>query len=371
MTAIRVLQSLANLNHSAAEAMIIGLYKAIDRERIQFDFLVDKQSDPYAFAQEVERLGGRMFTVPKFNGKNVRTYRKAVKRLLQEHPEWQLVHMHNSSTAMLVMDIVKKQQMKPIVHAHFNRRPRDFRSFTQELLRSRIKYHTNYLLARSQEAGMNTFKVEKEAFNIIKNAIETEKFVFNQTVREQKRAELDIEEELTVLGHVGGMSEDKNHLFLIDIFRWHLQFNPKSLLLLIGSGELEKRIRNKVTFYNLETKVKFLGVRDDVSELLQAMDIFVFPSLFEEFPVTLVEAQAAGLPVVASDAMTREVEITDLITFIPLDKNPFYWAQTIDKQSLLFRDNKREEILAAGYDIKEAAKELENYYLNIVEEVDR
>lgn len=369
MTPKRVLQSLATLDRGGAEAMIMSLYRNINKENFQFDFVVNEQLASYAFAAEVKSLGGRVFTVPKFNGKNLLNYRKKMGALLEDHPEWEIVHVHNTSSAMLLMDIAKNKKMKVIVHAHFDNGGNDVRSFIKKIFRLPIKYNTKYLLACSQLAGTYGFRINEKDVKVFKNAIDLKVYKFNEQVRNKKRAELGIHYE-TVLGHVGRMDQQKNHTYLIDIFDAYQQINPESLLLLVGTGKLREQLEQKVQEMGLKDKVRFLGVRADVNELLQAMDMFVFPSEMEGLPVTLIEAQAACLPILASNRITKEVKITNLVAFKNIDSSPKIWAKSIDDQLIMLRDDMSREIIAAGYDVNETAGDLEKYYMSIIEDVD-
>lgn len=366
MADIRILQSLATLDRGGAETMIMNLYRKIDRSQIQFDFMVNDRDQPYAFEKEALELGGRIFTIPKFNGRNLWNYRKKINQLFLENPEWKVVHIHNTSSATLFIDIAKKHNIEPIAHMHFNHGVSDFRSFVQYILRKPIKYNVNHLLACSEASGTNGFGLNKEGFQVFKNAIETDQFVYNEKIRKQKRAELGLKHEI-VLGHVGRMSDEKNHLFLIDVFRWYLQFNPNSILILIGDGELKPEIIRTINSYNLGDKVKLLGVQPNINEWLQAMDIFIFPSLNEGLGVALIEAQAAGLPIIASDSITKEVAITNLIKFRSVTESPYFWAKAIDDSLILFRKDMSQEVKQAGYDVEDTANELQEYYLSIVE----
>lgn len=369
MAPTRILQSLATLDRGGAEAMIMSLYRNINRSQIQFDFLVNERDAPYAFEEEVLQLGGRIFKIPKFNGRNLRIYRKKVHQIFEKHQDWKIIHIHNTSSAMLFMDIAKRFGMKTIAHAHFDHDLKEFRAYIQKILRKPIKHRADYLLACSRLSGAYVFNIPKEDVRVLNNAIETEDYLFNEQTRKRKRAKLGIKYE-TVIGHVGRMDDQKNHDFLIDVFREYQRLNPKSLLMLVGTGELREKLEKKVEEYGLTDTVLFLGVRADVNELLQAMDIFVFPSVFEGLPVTLVEAQAAGLPILASNRITEDVAITNLITFKSIDVEPLSWAKELDDLYVLLRRNMKQEIKDAGYDVKQTVKELEEYYQNIMKEGD-
>lgn len=369
MTTIRVLQSLSTLDRGGAEAMVMNVYRNIDRQKIQFDFVVNDQPSPYAFEEEVKQLGGRIFKVPKFNGRNFSLYRKAMDQLFEKHLEWAIVHIHNTSSAMLFIDIAKKYGVKTIAHAHFDQDMKDFRSYAQKVFRMPIKKYADRLLACSKLAGVHVFNIPIEEVQVLNNAIETDKYIYNEKIRKRKRTELGIKYEM-VLGHIGRMDTEKNQLYVLEVFKEYHQLNPKSFLLLIGKGELEETLKQKVAEYDLINEVKFLGIRWDVNEWLQAMDIFIFPSIFEGLPVALIEAQAAGLPIIASDQITKEVAITPLITFKSIEIEPYYWAKKIDDQYIMLRGNMTEAIVKAGYDVKDTVKELQDLYLTMIEDGD-
>ena len=195
------------------------------------------------------------------------------------------------------------------------------------------------------------------------NAIDAKKFIYNEEVRKQKRVELGVEDKF-VIGHVGRFNLQKNHEFLVKRFADFAKTNEDAILVLIGNGELQEKIKEMAKEYGIETKVKFLGLREDIPQLLQAMDLFLFPSLFEGLPVTLVEAQAAGLPCVISDMITDEIMITDQISKVSLSGNTSLWNQEIAKYRYSKRKNTIEDIIEHGFDIEKNARWLEEFYTN-------
>ena len=203
----------------------------------------------------------------------------------------------------------------------------------------------------------------KHKFQIMNNAIDAKKFIYNEEVRKQKRVELGVEDKF-VIGHVGRFNLQKNHEFLVKRFADFAKTNEDAVLVLIGNGELQEKIKEMAKEYGIETKVKFLGLREDIPQLLQAMDLFLFPSLFEGLPVTLVEAQAAGLPCVISDMITDEIMITDQISKVSLSGNTSLWNQEIAKYRYSKRKNTIEDIIEHGFDIEKNARWLEEFYTN-------
>ena len=212
-----------------------------------------------------------------------------------------------------------------------------------------------------KEAGKWMFG--KHKFQIMNNAIDAKKFIYNEEVRKQKRAELKVEDKF-VIGHVGRFNLQKNHEFLVKCFADFAKTNDDAVLVLIGNGEMQEKIKKMAKEYGIETKVKFLGLREDIPQLLQAMDLFLFPSLFEGLPVTLVEAQAAGLPCVISDTITDEIMITEQISKVSLSGNTSLWNQEIAKYRYSKRKNTIEDIIEHGFDIEKNARWLEEFYTN-------
>ena len=213
----------------------------------------------------------------------------------------------------------------------------------------------------SKEAGRALFGNKKKV-QVLHNGIETDKFIFNKKVREKIREEFGVNGEF-IIGHIGRFDKPKNQDFLITLFN---EINIKNKkLILVGDGELKDKLQKRVNDMGIENKVIFTGIRDDVNELLQAFDLFVFPSIFEGLPVTVVEAQTAGLKCILSDTITKEVDITGNVEFMSLNKTSKEWAYEVMKyRDGYIRTNTKELVLKAGYDIKDTSKQLEEFYLN-------
>lgn len=200
---------------------------------------------------------------------------------------------------------------------------------------------------------------------IINNAIDLDKFKYDENIRKQKREEFGIGEDTKVIGHIGRLVTVKNHLFLIDVFNEVYKKNKNTILILAGEGPLRDTIKDKIKSLNLENNVKLLGIRKDVNELYQAFDVLVLPSLYEGLPVVGIEAQASGLSCILSDAMTRETKILDTSKFISLNETKENWADCIIK---LLENSKREDarkqLRNKKFDIKVEAEKLEEKYKN-------
>lgn len=367
---LRVLHVFAEMNRGGAETMIMNLYRSINRSELQFDFVVHTKNK-CAFDDEIRLLGGKIYYVPAYSGKNHFEYIKAWENFLKEHPEYKVIHGHVRSTASIYLKKAKKYGLTTIAHSHNTSSGSGFSSIAKNILQYQIRYIADYLFACSQNAGTWLFgekACKNDNFFILNNAIDAKRFVLNKDVRDKKRKELQLED-FFVVGHIGRFHPQKNHAFIIDIFKELTEKNSKMKmkLLLVGDGTLRKEIEKKVNNLGLSDKVIFTGVRPDIPELLQAMDVFLFPSLFEGLPVTLIEAQASGLEIYASETISQEVAITDLINYYSLDSHPSEWANNILNNKVLNkRKNYLSEIENANYDIEKNSLWLQEFYKDII-----
>ncbi|WP_338487554.1 glycosyltransferase family 1 protein [Ruoffia tabacinasalis] len=361
---IKVLQVLATLNRGGAESMIMNIYRNIDRSKVQFDFVVNESEEEYAFEEEVKSLGGKIYTIPKFNYSNLPSYSQKWRTLFENHSEWKIIHAHHTTPAFIYLKIAQEYGMKTISHSHTAGMEKNPKAKLKKILRYPLRYESDLLVSCSDKAAEWMFGKKGKETKILYNAIETEKYVYNDDIRKSIRNKLSLNNKV-VIGHVGRFDLEKNHDFLIDIFFEYHKINPESKLLLVGVGKLEEKIKEKVDEYNISDNVLFLGARSDVNDLLQSMDIFIMPSLFEGLPVTLIEAQASGLPILASDTITKEVEITNLVKFKDIKSDTIEWAKEINNLINMPRTNRYNEIVEAGYDVAQSSRELENIYINL------
>lgn len=251
-----------------------------------------------------------------------------------------------------------------IAHSHIAQRNKGLKGIAKELLNKNFGRYATHLLACSDDAGRFLFGEDKD-YEVFNNAINTESFLFNAQIRNAMRRHYGINPKKFVIGHVGRFDEQKNHMFLIDIFYKLLKKDDNAILILIGEGILESKIKRKVGSLGLDTKVMFMGVRKDVADLYQMMDVFVMPSLFEGLPISGIEAQAAGLGCIFSDTITQQIAITEDVEFLSLQKPADVWAdRVLSHRKPYERKNRRGEIVSAGYDITEQAIRLEQFYEN-------
>lgn len=366
---IRILQVFARLDCGGAETMLMNLYRQIDRSIIQFDFVVHTD-DVCFYDEEISGYGGKIYHCPKYIGKNHREYVQWWNRFLSNHKEYKVIHSHVRSTASIYLRIAKKKGFITIAHSHSTSSGSGVDAVVKSIYQFFIRFYSDYCFACSKKAGIWLFgkrKVNSKSFFLLKNAIQIEKYIYNSDVAIKKRKELGIKENCLVMGNVGRFNKEKNHKFLISVFSEILKYGINANLLLIGTGKDLEYIKKIVRMLKIEDKVYFLEKRADVNELLQVMDIFVFPSLFEGLPVSVVEAQAAGLPCFISDKITDEIAITNLIKKIKIDGGITPWVERIRRFKPIKRKNMYQVIKNSGYDITTTSKWLTDFYKNIIE----
>lgn len=364
---IRVLHIVAGMNRGGIETFIMNIYRKIDIKKVQFDFLVHTNEE-CAYDQEIKDLGGKIYSVPSRKKGLIKNY-KALNTFFKNHSEYKIIHHHLSSlTYVAPLKIASKYNVPVrIVHSHNTKQGGHWlHKYIHKINQLFVKsFATDYFACSDLAAKWlypnNIYK--KNKFEIINNAIDTDDFVFNENSRNLKRKEFNLKDEF-VIGHVGRFHPQKNHNFLIDIFKYINDRNKETKLLLIGDGNLRSDIKIKAKKLNLKDDVIFTGVRSDIPDLLNLMDVFVMPSHHEGLPVTLVEAQAAGLPCVLSNNITNEVEIIDNVDWCDLDDNLSVWSEKILKyKSTNIKRDTRKEIIEAGFDTKHVADELMKFYL--------
>lgn len=357
---IRILHVLGGLSLGGAESRIMDLYRNLNREEIQFDFLVHAAEEQH-FDKEIQRLGGRIYRVPKFKLYNWFSYKKALRRFFAEHHEFRAVHGHMTSTASIYLPLAKKAGIPiAIAHSRSAGTTPGLKGAATRWLRHSLKRRADICLACSREAGEAVYGrkwMKQGRVEVIPNAIAADKYVYDEKERRRLREELGLENRL-VIGHVGSFRAAKNHTFLIQVFAKIHEKRPDAVLLLLGAGELMEEIRRQTTEAGLEDAVLFLGNRADVSPYYQAMDYLVFPSLYEGLPGTVVEAQTSGLKCLISDRISREVCLTELVTVLPLERSPEEWAEQVLRGCEYERKDRLDRVKEAGFDI---GAQLERY----------
>ncbi len=362
MSEIRVLQVVTLMNRGGLESMIMNYYRNIDRNKIQFDFLEHREGK-HDFTDEIISLGGNIYTVPAMNPLNTNGYLKEIDYFFKNsHNRYQIVHSHLDCMSSYPLKFAKKYNIPVrIAHSHTINIDKDWKYLSKIYSKAQIKKYATHLFACSNEAGKFMFK--KNEFDVIKNAIDVKRFEFNESKRKIIRKELKISDKF-VIGHVGRFNIEKNHELLINIFKKVKEKVDNAVLVLVGGGELRKKIETKVKDLNLGDSVIFTGVCTNISELLLSMDVFVFPSLYEGLGIAVIEAQASGLPCVISDRVPREAHLTNQIEILSLTDSVESWVKSILKFNINYkRYSKYNEIKLMGYDVKDAANRLECFYL--------
>lgn len=360
---IRILHVIGIMNRGGAETMIMNLYRNIDRTKVQFDF-VENTEESGVFENEIMELGGRIFHCPHFNRKNMLQYKIWWDTFLEEHKnEYSFVHGHIGSTAAIYLFSAKKHGIKTIAHSHNVYGKFNLNQTLYKTLSYPVRYMADYLFACSREAGFSRYG-KNAVFEVLPNAIDTKRFSYRFEKKKGLCQALEIGIKSKIYGHIGRFYEQKNHSFLLDVFHKILENEEDSYLILVGDGPLKKQIEEKAARLNIMDHIKFLGVREDIPDLLQCMDVMIFPSFYEGLPVTLVEAQCSGLQCLISDVISDEVVLVSALIFkMSLEKSADEWAGQAISLSDYERRSYEKEITEAGYDIRDNAIFLERFYL--------
>lgn len=365
MEPLRVLQVVTQLNRGGLESFVMNMYRNIDRDRVQFDFLCHRDEEGI-FDREARSLGARIYHVPRANPLNPRYY-QALENFFSSHP-YHIVHSHIDCMSALPLAAARRHGVSVrVAHSHSSRQDIDIKYPFKIICKRFIKYEATDLLACGIEAGKWMFGTNK--FIVIHNAIDVDAYRFDEAERNRVRKSLGAGQNTIVVGHVGRFSAVKNHAFLIDVFKALCDLNQDVMLILVGDGELRAQVEGKVQDYGLNEKVHFLGLRSDVPQLMQAMDVFCMPSFYEGLPLVLVEAQAAGLPCLISDSIPDDCDLgCGLIKSNNLKKDPLDWANMIISQNMInsTRSDGAKSVLEAGYDAKSEANILESFYINSI-----
>ena len=355
------------ISNGGQESFIMNMYRNIDRKRIQFDFYTPYYCNNQKIKDEIEKLGGNIFCGDgKFSDEkgNKKDFKKNLKKFF-ENTKYKVVHIHSGSSFALMegAKIAKKAGIdKVIVHSHCS----GIDNFKHKIVKKLSnlyfnKYVDEYCACSKIAANWKFDKSKAENCKIINNAIDTNKFYFDKEIRRNMRKKYNFENKL-IVGHIGRFSPQKNHEFLIKIFKEIKEEKDNAILILIGIGELQDEIKEEVKKFKLDNSVVFLNIRSDINEWLNCMDVFLLPSLYEGLPVVGVEAQATGLPVVTSDKVTKELPIQKLVKYISLDDNTKYWARQVIEIAKTNRENMSKEIINKNFDVKIVANDLTKFY---------
>lgn len=359
---IRVLHVVTYMGCGGLETMLMNYYRHIDRTKVQFDFLTHRK-ERHEYDDEIERLGGVIYRLPRLNPWSP-GYHSALNNFFRDHREYKIVHSHIDCMSGIPLKAAKEAGIPVrIAHSHSNGQDKNFKYILKLYYKRNIPNVATQLFACSEAAGKWMFG--NHEFTVLPNAIDIGKYTFDKQVREEVRKQFGLTDEL-VVGHVGRFSAVKNHEFLLDLFEKIYQKNGNSKLLLVGGGSLEDELKTKAHQMRIEENVIFAGIRSDVANCMQAMDVFVLPSLYEGLGIVAIEAQAAGLPCCLSDTVSREAAVTDLAKFYTLKDGADAWAKWVCDCSQTARKDTSDDLREKGYDIESATHKIQDFYENVV-----
>ena len=376
MKPIRILHIVGIMNMGGLESLIMNIYRKIDRSKVQFDFLVTRE-ETGIFDNEIRTLGGNIYNVPNMYKVGYKKYTDTLYKFFKEHSEYKIVHCHRDALCSIYLKQAKKANIPiRIAHSHNIRlaETKNIKGLIITIIKRccmpfTTKNATDYF-ACSKDAGKWLFgKKIDEKLKIIKNGIDIKKYIYDREKFNIVRNELNISEETLLIGHVGRFDIQKNHNFLIKMVNELNKEIEDFKLCLVGEGRLKLEIEEKIKEIGLQDKVLFLGIRNDVNELMKAFDIFAFPSLFEGLGIVLIEAQAAGLKCIVSDQVPKEADMeVDLLEYLTIQDTSIW----IERIKSIYRNIQKvrknrfsnyEKIKSNGYDIYNTTKYLQNFYI--------
>lgn len=363
---IRIAHIVGKWVGGGVEAVVMNYYRFIDKSKFQFDFICDSDSTNIPY-DEIKKLGGKVILIPPYQ--KVFEYQKELKKVLKEG-NYKIVHSHINSLSVFPLHAAKKAGVPiRIAHSHSTTNKVEWkRNMLKQVLKRFSKVYANRYMCCTEHAGRWLFgdkTFEKDRVYVLNNAIDLEKFAYDKTARKKIRKEIDVDDDTVVIGHIGRFMKQKNHEFIIDIFNEYHNINNKSVLMLVGQGPLMDEMKEKVNSLGIKDSVRFLGQRKDANETYQAMDLFLFPSLYEGLGMTVIEAQCSGLPCIASTEVPNIAKVTDLLKFLDLTDDINEWEKVIEEElQNNKRENKIDEVSKHGYNIKEEVKKLEDKYMS-------
>lgn len=359
---LKVLHVVGRMDRGGTEALLMSLLREMKGEDVVYDF-VEQTEDICDYDEEILSLGSKIYRCKALTTSNIMEYRQWWIDFLKQHPEYYIIHGHSRGSAPIYLDVAKKMGRRTIAHCHNNSNGRGLWALKRYIWQFPLRYIPEFCFACSKDSGYSQFG-RKRKFEVILNGIQTKKYIWNPVLRDTLRKEMNLEN-VFVIGNVARFESQKNHEFLIDIFVEIKKIEPKAKLMLIGKGSKEDLIREKVERLSLNEDVLFMGLRSDVENLMQVMDVFLLPSHFEGLGIVNIEAQAAGLPCFVSDKVVpKEIQVTELVHFIPLHKSASYWANKIVEEKRLDtqRRDTSTDILNSGFDIETTKNYLNNFY---------
>lgn len=364
---IRVLHYVGAMNFGGTETLLMEIYRHIDREKIQFDFMVHNKEEA-VFDAEIKQLGGKIFKFEKRISQNPLYYYRQFNVFFRDNPQYRIIHAHQNALSGYVLAAARENGVTvKIAHSHvMNPQYSFFQKFVRKIGLSLIKKNADYVFGCSEGAlfYLSGEKKDNQKYFVVRNAIDIEKFKFNLEKRQEIRKKLGISERDKVIGNVANLNPVKNHKFLLDILEEYTKQNQSVKLVIIGEGMLRSDLEAEIAKRNLANHVLLLGTKGNVHDYLSCFDCFLFPSLYEGLGIVLVEAQANGLPCVASTNVPKEADCgNEQVKYLDLKCDIKTWMNVINNG---MRNYNQEQIYSnmteKGYNIKELAEWLESFY---------
>lgn len=362
----RILQVVGQLSIGGQEAMVMNFYQYIDKSKYEFDFLVYGETIGY-YEEKVKTMGGHVFHIQPFKFSNIIQFQKSLRKIICRNGPYYGVHCHTSLNSAFIIHAAKKLKIPiRITHSHTTKSGKKetwiFQAY-RSVMRYLINHESTHIAACGKAAGEYLFgqKMFQKRGILIRNGMEIDRFKFRLESRNKIRNQWGLKDKF-VIGHVGRFAKEKNHKFLIDTFQEILKIKSESKLLLIGDGSLKDKIKQYCQQLGIEQQVIFTGEVTNIEEFLSAMDVFAFPSFYEGFPVSVIEAQTSGLICFLSETITKEVQISPNITFLRLEDGTKKWAEAILKTKFNPREQAHQFIESAGFSICTQVKILEKIY---------
>lgn len=362
---IYVLQIGMTPNAGGVESYVMNLYRKIDRTKIQFDFIDWYGKNNIAYTNEIKKLGGNIYKIPARRVKPIENLKLLDTIINSGKYDYIYNNLNSLSYISGITSALKNHNLKVIIHSH-NDNIESFNKlsiFLDSIHKKIVKKNHLFRFACSRGAGIWMFG--QMPFKVIPDSINTTEFGYHPNIRKEYRKKLGVENKI-VFGNIARFSSQKNFGFLVEVFKKLHDIDKRSILLLVGDGEEKAEIRHKISKLGLTNFVFFLGMRSDVANILQAMDVMISPSIFEGFGMSVLEAECSGLPCFVSEAFHNEVLLTPEVTRLPLSKGADYWAKEIFKHvnKLKKRKSFSLTIKENGFDNSENAKYMENFFIS-------
>ena len=370
MEKIKVLMVLGNTGMGGSQAFVLNLIQNCDLNRFHFDIVVSYEI-PNGIGDRVRQLGCDIFLLPYFKVYNYFQFVRKWHHFLSKH-HYDIVHAHATNSAAIFLKIAKEYGCVTIAHSHSaGYRGNLIQRLAKRVFAKGVNSVADYWFACSDKAALRLFGENYKNYPnyySIPNAINAERYKYEPQIAAQIRKEVGAEKDTLLCGHVGTFSQPKNHSFLLDVFYEVVKLNPKARLMCCGTGALMPQVKEKALTMGILDKILFTGVVMNVNEYLMAMDVFLFPSIFEGFPVSVIEAEASGLTVVMSDVITKEVDITDLIHRHSLSEPPSVWAESVCDIKTEDRIKYNQIIATSQYNMRKSAELVSSLYVKMIKQ---